>query len=90
MQAVLPQLQVVDMRTDLAFCEHGGARAVERILYERKGSGSEILVGADDYVLVTLGSMTDASSLGSMDQAPVARTKVDGLSWALWERIAAG
>jgi oleate hydratase len=34
--------------------------------------------------------MTEASSLGSMDRAPVLRGKSDGGAWVLWERIAAG
>ena len=43
-----------------------------------------------DRVLVTLGSMTEGSSLGSMDAAPVAKGKATGGAWALWEAIAAG
>jgi oleate hydratase len=43
-----------------------------------------------DLVIVTLGSMTEASSLGSMDSAPVLKGKAEGGSWALWEKIAAG
>jgi oleate hydratase len=34
--------------------------------------------------------MTEASSTGSMDSAPVLRGKADGGSWRLWEKIAAG
>ena len=44
----------------------------------------------NDYVIVTLGSMTEASSLGSMDSAPVLNGKPDGGAWTLWEKIAAG
>jgi oleate hydratase len=40
--------------------------------------------------LVTLGSMTDASSLGGMDAAPALKGKTDGGAWTLWEKIAAG
>jgi oleate hydratase len=47
-------------------------------------------VGDKDKVIVTLGSMTDASSLGSMDSAAVLKGKSDGGSWTLWEKIAAG
>ena len=41
-------------------------------------------------MLVTLGSMTEASSLGAMDSAPVLKGKADGGAWTLWEKIAAG
>jgi oleate hydratase len=63
--------------------------AVERIVCERYGHREEMRVSQNDRVLVTLGSMTEASSLGSMDSAPVLRGKTDGGSWALWEKIAA-
>ncbi len=48
------------------------------------------MVSPGDYVLVTLGSMTEASSLGTMDTAPVLGSKQDGGAWALWEKIAVG
>lgn len=47
-------------------------------------------MGAKDHVIVTLGSMTEASSLGAMDSAPVLNRKIDGGAWTLWEKIAAG
>ena len=43
----------------------------------------------EDKVLVTLGSMTEGSSLGSMDRPAPLRGQRDGGSWALWEAIAA-
>ena len=44
---------------------------MDGIACERDGQADEIEVDANDFVLVTLGSMTEASSLGSMDSAPV-------------------
>ena len=76
--------------SDLGLRERSGEMAVERIVFERGGQTAEIAVGADDYVLVTLGSMTEASSLGSMDAAPVLNNKAKGGAWTLWEKIAAG
>ena len=75
---------------DLALSEQDGETTVTRIAYERDGRAGEIAVGANDYVLVTLGSMTEASSLGSMDAAPVFKAKKDGGAWMLWEKIAVG
>jgi oleate hydratase len=56
--------------TNLGFTKHDGKDCVERIVYERGGAGGEIKVAPGDYVLVTLGSMTEASSLGTMDAPP--------------------
>ena len=55
-----------------------------------EGRAGEIPVGEQDLVIVTLGSMTEASSLGSMDSAPVLKEKADGGAWTLWERLATG
>jgi oleate hydratase len=63
---------------------------VDRIICERDCRRDEIRVRDKDYVIVTLGSMTEASSLGSMDAAPVLHGKSDGGSWALWKKIANG
>jgi oleate hydratase len=75
--------------TDLALREDAGKKRVDRILYKRRGLPDEIKVGNNDYVIVTLGSMTEASSLGSMDSAPILYGKTDGGAWTLWEKIAA-
>ncbi len=76
--------------TDLALREQDGELTVTKIACQRDGRASEIAVGAGDYVLVTLGSMTEASSLGAMDAAPVLNGKEDGGAWTLWEKVAAG
>jgi oleate hydratase len=57
--------------TDLVLREDAGGKRVERIVFERGGRAGEIAVGPKDYVIATLGSMTEASSLGSMDSAPI-------------------
>jgi oleate hydratase len=79
---------------DLDFQSGGDATAVTRIATVHAGRGDEVRVGPDDLVLVTLGSMTEASSLGSMDLAPALDGRIDGRSagagaWALWKTIAA-
>jgi oleate hydratase len=77
--------------TDLIFCDKADEITVERIVTQDSGgSSSEITVRPNDFVIVTLGSMTEASSLGSMETAPVLRGKSDGGAWVLWERIATG
>lgn len=74
---------------DLGVHDFAGKKRVDRILLERSGQPDEIIVSANDLVLVTLGSMTEASSLGSMDAAPVPLGKTDGGAWTLWEKLAA-
>jgi len=76
--------------TDLGMREDAGEMRVERIVSESGGRLGEIEVGPEDLVIVTLGSMTEASSLGSMDSAPVLNGKTDGGAWTLWENIAVG
>jgi oleate hydratase len=76
--------------TDLVLIDRDRDTMVDRIIYERGGNVGEIVVAATDQVLVTLGSMTEASSLGTMDTPPVLLGKGQGGSWALWEKIAAG
>jgi oleate hydratase len=76
--------------TDLEFVERDGGKSVSLISFEKAGQRGDIAVAEHDYVLVTLGSMTDASSLGAMGQPPPLKSKDDGGSWSLWERLAKG
>jgi oleate hydratase len=81
---------ICDIRvTDIDLCHDAEGYAAQRILYEQNGQTGEIRVADKDLVIVTLGSMTESSSLGSMDSAPVLKGKQEGGSWALWEKIAA-
>jgi len=74
--------------TDLDFAPAQGRKAVRRIACLRDGKRSDIDVGEGDLVIVTIGSMTADSSLGSMSEAPALKTDKTGGSWALWERLA--
>lgn len=76
--------------TDLALREPHGTKTVTGIEYRRNGQGQTITVGPNDLVIVTLGSMTEASSLGSMETAPALLGKDDGGAWTLWETLALG
>lgn len=76
--------------TDLTVDEKDGRTRISAITHVRGGQDGEIAVGANDLVLVTLGSMTEASGLGGMDRAPRLLGKADGGAWALWETLAAG
>ena len=76
--------------TDLALAHGKDGFTVEKIILGEGSSVREIGVTEQDRVIVTLGSMTEGSSLGSMDSAAALLGKTDGGCWALWERIAAG
>jgi hypothetical protein len=75
--------------TDLDFrYGPGGGKGVERIHYLREGAPHDIAVRPDDLIFVTNGSMTAASSLGSMTVPPKLLGKDADGSWALWETLA--
>jgi oleate hydratase len=76
--------------TDLTLDEKDGQTRVRAITYVRGGQDGEIAVAEEDLVLVTLGSMTEASGIGAMDRAPPLLGKATGGAWALWETLAAG
>jgi oleate hydratase len=56
----------------------------------RQGTKDVIAVDVGDLVFVQNGSMTDASSLGSMKNPPMQLTKLDSGGWTLWEKLAKG
>jgi oleate hydratase len=74
--------------TDLEFAPANGKKTVRRISCMRDGKRSDIDLGERDLVIVTIGSMTADSSVGSMTAAPALKTKKTDGSWALWERLA--
>jgi oleate hydratase len=75
---------------DLGLLTDRAGFAVDRIAVQENGVLRDICVTEDDKVIVTVGSMTEGSSLGSMDSAATLLGKADGGSWTLWEKIAAG
>lgn len=67
-----------------------GEYIVTSIQYLRAGTNVVITVHDGDLVFLQNGSMTDASSLGSMTSAPKRLTKTDSGGWLLWEKLAQG
>ncbi|WP_327358751.1 oleate hydratase [Streptomyces sp. NBC_01304] len=74
--------------TDLRLAE-GDALTVEALTWTRGGTTEEIPLGPDDLVLVTNGSMTANSTVGSTGAAPALDASGAGGSWELWETLAA-
>lgn len=77
-------IQVTDL--DFNFCEYG--KSVCRIACLYNGSQESIQVGENDLVIVTLGSMTANSRIGSMTLPPALEAGKPGGAWTLWERLA--
>jgi oleate hydratase len=76
--------------TDFDLKSEGGKLAVQAIELRRAGKTETVAIGADDLVFFQNGSMTDASSFGSMTEAPARLTKDDSGGWRLWEKLAKG
>lgn len=76
--------------TDLKLQTEGGKTIVTEIEYRRDGKTETIEIDDADLVFFQNGSMTDASSFGSMTSAPPHRTKQDSGGWTLWEKLANG
>jgi oleate hydratase len=75
--------------TDLGLAPGRRHTTVETICLSRHGHDEKITVAPDDLVLVTNGSMTDASSLGSHTTAPPPAPRSSD-AWLLWHRLARG
>lgn len=76
--------------TDLDHKSEDGKFVVTGIHCLRQGNSEVIAVNDGDLVFLQNGSMTDASSLGSMTSAPAKLTKADSGGWTLWEKLAQG
>jgi oleate hydratase len=76
--------------TDLDYRTEDGEFIVTGIHCLRREASDLIAVNTGDLVFVQNGSMTDASSLGSMTRAPAKLTKADSGGWDLWEKLARG
>lgn len=76
--------------TDLDHMTDNGQFHVTGIHCLREGKSEVIAVNDGDLVFMQNGSMTDASSLGSLTSAPPRLTKVDSGGWTLWEKLAQG
>jgi len=74
---------------DLELDDDADGRLVVRGLVTHEGhERRRIAVDADDLVFLQNGSMTDASSVGSMDAPAEPKDKAQGGGWALWEKLA--
>lgn len=76
--------------TDMEFVEENGKLRVSRLVMGPESAVRSVGLAPDDLVFFQNGSMTDASSFGTMSSPPRQLTKDDSQGWALWEKIATG
>lgn len=76
--------------TDLELKDTAGDTTVTGIICQRGKKREVIAVAPTDLVFFTNGSMTEASSLGSMKKAPELKELPAGGLFSLWEKIAHG
>ncbi|MCV2364401.1 oleate hydratase [Paucibacter sp. DJ1R-11] len=80
--------------TDIDAREESGRLEIFSLSCEDKNVGRDqvmtMLSVKDELVFLQNGSMTDASSLGSMSTAPAKLKKSHKSSWTLWEKLAKG
>jgi len=74
--------------TDFELKTDQGKIVVTGIHHQRDGKTEIMAIANDDLVFFQNGSMTDASSFGSMTSAPQHLTKADSGGWLLWEKLA--
>ncbi len=73
---------------DLDIDFNNNKKTVKKIHITKNGKDESINTTANDLVFFTNGSMTENSSLGDMDNAPVLNTS-EGAVWGLWKKLAA-
>lgn len=76
--------------TDIDHAHVNGLFTVTGLHCLRHGSSEVIAIQDGDMVFMQNGSMTDASSLGSMSSAPEKLSKAESGGWMLWEKLAKG
>ncbi len=76
--------------TDFEFDAAAAKLTVVGIMLKQAGEAKRVAVGENDLVIFQNGSMTDASSIGSMTRVPTPLTKADSGGWSLWEKLADG
>jgi oleate hydratase len=79
------QTQVVDIDFEIS-SEQKRATAIHT--KDINGKEEKIVLGDDDFVFITNGSITESTDNGTWDKAPILKDKSTSGSWTLWEKIA--
>ena len=76
--------QVTDIDFDISTTQ----KTAKTIHYTQHGEQNKIDLQKDDLSFITLGSMVEGSSIGSMTTPAVLNANIDTGAWALWKNIA--
>ena len=76
--------------TNIDFDLGTGWRSVNRVHYSCDSELNTLALTPEDLLFVTLGCMTESSSLGSMKSPALLNARQSGGAWRLWEDIANG
>jgi len=76
--------------TELDHTDKDGEFVVTGVQCQHSGKIEAISLNEGDLLFLQNGSMTDASSVGSMTTAPKKLTKKDSDSWHVWEKLSSG
>ena len=74
--------------TDIDFNLAADRKTASLIRIERDGKEDEIVLGKDDYVFITNGSITESTDNGAWDRAPRLLGEDQAGAWQLWKCIA--
>ncbi len=77
--------QVVDIDFDIA-ADKTTATVIQVV--DTSGHEDEYVLGEDDFVFITNGSLTESTDTGSWSKAPKLKDKSSSGAWTLWEKIA--
>jgi oleate hydratase len=86
LQAAGVQIHLQTPVADIVFDKHGSAATSIEFA---QGTGRQaVSIDREDQVFITLGSMTEDSTLGSMSAAPSSGPSDQAGAWTLWRRLA--
>ncbi|WP_349665519.1 oleate hydratase [Pseudomonas sp. NW5] len=73
---------------DIQFEDSARGRRARAIAYTQQQRPHQVHLQGDDLLLITLGSMVEGSTLGSMHTPAPAPVEPPHGAWALWQRLA--
>ncbi len=83
------QFQMQTQVVDIDFEFHADKKTATALhLLHFNGLSSKVVLGVNDVVFITNGSITDSTSQGTWTTAPVLKEKSSSASWMLWQCIA--
>ena len=74
--------------TDVEFKNTATGKCITGFTYNQNGTVNRIDTTLNDYVFLSIGSMTADHSAGTMEKAPETIRTSRNVSWKLWEKIA--